>query len=96
MTVHLSGGDIHLSGDCPAEDAEVLLGLLIENPAATIDFAQCGSIHTAVVQVLLADRPDIRGVPADPLLAEWVVPRLLDAASETNSRRSEKPYPKRG
>lgn len=96
MTVHLSGGDILLSGDCPAEDAEVLLGLLIENPGATIDLAQCGSIHTAVVQVLLADRPAIRGVPADPLIAEWVVPQVLDATSETNSRQGEKPCPKRG
>ena len=96
MTVRYSGHEISLSGDCSAEDAEALLEVLIENPGATIDLTECGSIHTAVAQVLLASRPVIRGVPADPLFAEWIVPQVLDAASETTSRRGEGPHPEQG
>ena len=96
MTVHASGQDVLLSGDCSAEDAEQLLGLLIGNPGATIDLTDCGGLHTAVVQVLLAARPAVRGVPADPLVADWIVPQLLDAVPETTSTRGEGPQPGRG
>jgi hypothetical protein len=86
VTVRAFPDGIALEGNCPAEDAEALLGLLIENAGSMVDLAECGSVHTAVAQVLLAARPAIRGVPADPLLADWILPQLLDAAAETNFR----------
>ena len=96
MTVRASGDEVLLSGDCSAEDAEALLGILIDNPNATIDLTECGSIHTAVAQVLLAARPVIRGVPADPIFADWIVPQVLDAAPETTSRRGGGAHPEQG
>ena len=96
MTVRASGHEVFLSGDCSAEDAEALVGFLIGNPSATIDLTECGSIHTAVAQVLLASRPVIRGVPADPFFAEWIVAQVLDAAPETNSRRGGGAHPEQG
>ena len=87
MTVRATRDCVALEGNCPAEDAETLIGLLIENPGTMVDLAECGSVHTAVAQVLIAARPAMRGVPADPLLAEWILPQVLDAATETNSRQ---------
>lgn len=87
MTVRLSEDGIALMGNCPAEDAEALLELLLEEKNRVIDLSGCGTIHTAVAQVLLAARPLIRGVPGDPLLADWILPQMLDRRAETNFSR---------
>ena len=85
MTVRRIGDAIALTGDCPVEDAEVLLGLLVETPAATVDVDGCGRVHTAVAQVLLAARSAVRGVAVNPLLGDWILPQLLDEAGESTS-----------
>jgi hypothetical protein len=86
MTVRKVEDAIALSGDCPVEDSEVLLALLIDDPKAIIDLDECGNIHTAVAQVLVAARREIRGVPADRLLADWILPQLLDPTRDSHSR----------
>ncbi len=45
---------IVLAGACPVDDAEPLLQMLLETPAAAVDWRACQSLHTAVVQVILA------------------------------------------
>ena len=85
MTVRLDGEVIVLSGDCPVEDAETLLGFLIERPDARVDVAGCGRVHSAVVQILLAVRPSLGGTPAKSFFSDWILPRLLDLGSETTS-----------
>jgi hypothetical protein len=89
MTVRRTDDAIALAGDCPVEDAELLLGLLVETPTAIVDVGGCGRVHTAVAQVLLAARPAVRGTPDNALLSDWILPQLLDATDENNSRMGE-------
>jgi hypothetical protein len=71
---HRDDGTIVLEGPCPVEDAESLLRLLHATPAAAVDWAQCGTLHTAVVQVLLAARPALVGPCGDPWVDQWIKP----------------------
>jgi hypothetical protein len=65
MTVLKSAeGILLLEGACPSDDAEVLLQHLTGSPPATVDLRNCQSIHSAVIQVLLAARPKLLGPPA--------------------------------
>lgn len=80
MTVRMApSGVIELLGECPGEDAESLLQLLLTTPGAAVDWRGCGSAHTAVVQVLMAARPRLLGPPANARLADWVAPALARA-----------------
>jgi hypothetical protein len=74
MSVRLAGGVIILEGDCPIDEAEPLLELLLANPGASVDWSACGQLHTAVVQVLLAARPPMEGEPGTPFLRRWIDP----------------------
>jgi hypothetical protein len=77
MTVRVgAGGHIELVGACPGADAEPLLQLLLADPGATVDWRDCRSAHTAVVQVLMAVRPKLLGPPADAHLEDWVTPAI--------------------
>ena len=76
MTVRLDTGVVRLDGDCAVEDAETLLALLLDQPAAAIDLAQCTRLHLAVVQVLLVAHRPIAAPPGDPFLRDFIVPVL--------------------
>lgn len=83
MTVKLHEGSIRLEGDCPVEDAEQLLQLLLEHGRCPVDLGGCGRLHMAVVQVLLAARRTILGTPGNAFAAEWLLPQLLIAGGRT-------------
>lgn len=84
MTVRLAeDATLQLEGDCPIEDAEVLLRHLLESPGATVDWRGCERLHTAVVQVILASRAPLMGPPAGAFLRNWVEPILLASADRT-------------
>jgi hypothetical protein len=71
MSVELRGdGVVVLIGVCPIEDAEVLLRRLSDNPAVAVDWSGCEQLHTAVIQVLLAAKPQIVGQPTNKFLSE--------------------------
>ena len=89
MSVRRSDDAILLSGDCPVEDAEELLGLLLQVPGAPVDIGYCGHVHTAVAQVLLAARPEIRGAVPNSFFGTWVLPHLLHAPVEKNPAGQE-------
>jgi hypothetical protein len=73
MTIALAAdGTIRLDGDCPLEDAEELLRLLAANPEAAVDWRTCSYAHTAVIQILLAAGPQLRGPPKDGFLREHI------------------------
>jgi hypothetical protein len=74
MTVRLSDRVIVLEGDCPVDEAEALLDLLLANPNAPVDWTACRQLHSSLVQVLLAARPAMLGVPESSFLQRWVVP----------------------
>lgn len=81
MTVRLApDGTIELEGVCPIEDAEKLQQYLIRQPAGTVDWRACAAAHTAVVQVLLAAKPLLRGPPASGFLRDHVEPLLQPRA----------------
>jgi len=65
-------GSIALEGDCGTEDAELLLQMLIETPAASVDWTSCGDLHTAVVQVILTAKPQFTGHCGDSWLRQWL------------------------
>lgn len=76
MSVRLEQGVIRLEGRCRIEEAETLLGLLLEDAARPVDLTACGALHSAVVQILLAAGPVITGRPNDPFLCAHVLPLL--------------------
>ena len=76
MTVTLADGTIVLEGDCPVEDAETLLQLLLADQAAEVDWRTCTQAHTAVVQVLLACRRKTHGPPQTIFFKKWIEPLL--------------------
>lgn len=77
MTVRRSGpGRISLEGACPVEEAETLLSLLLAEPSSVVDLSGCTRLHTALVQVLLAARPETSGPCRDPFVSRWVEPLL--------------------
>lgn len=77
MSVALAGDAVRLAGDCPVEDAETLLVLLQQNRAAAIDLDDCGRLHMAVMQVLLAAHRPVRGRPAHAFVRDWLLPQLV-------------------
>ena len=58
-----------LEGVVAVEDAETLLQWLLGREEATVALERCEHLHAAALQVLLAVRPRMVGVPADPGLA---------------------------
>ena len=72
MSVELKGGVIVLSGRCTVEEAETLMTALLEHPGLVLDLTGVQKLHTAVLQIILALRPPVRGNPTDPLLRELV------------------------
>ena len=55
MTVRLADdGTIWLVGDCSADDADPLLQYLLDGTDAAIDWSECRTAHTSIIQVMLA------------------------------------------
>jgi hypothetical protein len=82
MSVRLSPtGVIELRGVCLSEDAEILLQHLLAVPGAVVDWEECESAHTAIIQVLLFAKSSLRGVPKGAALRDWVHPLLLSSQS---------------
>jgi len=82
MTVRVTAeGTIELAGPCGVEDAEVLQRHLLAAPRSTVEWSSCEHLHSAVVQVLLAGKPRIRGWPSNAFLRAHIAPLLQRAAS---------------
>ena len=63
---------------CTVEEALPLLEFLKSSEAPKVDLSACTYLHTALLQLLLAARPELFAPPADPSLARWVAPLLTD------------------
>jgi hypothetical protein len=75
MTVNLKAdGVIELSGRCDIEDAEVVQRHLLAAPGATVEWGGCEHLHSAVLQVLLVGKPQVRGSPANAFLKTHIAP----------------------
>ena len=77
MTIEVEADEIRLTGRCGAEEAEKLLALLSEG-VDRVDITGCEHLHAALLQLLMAARPAIRGEPS-PFIARWLLP-LADPA----------------
>ncbi|MBB6251194.1 hypothetical protein [Nitrospirillum iridis] len=77
MTVVVENDFIRLEGACAAEDAETLVSALQGAADPIVDVSRCLHLHGAVVQVLLAFRPSVRGMAEDIFLRDWVIPHLV-------------------
>ena len=58
-----------LEGNVSVEDAETLAQWLQQQGDPAVNLARCEHLHAAVLQVLLALRPKVKGRPTDALLA---------------------------
>ena len=79
MSVRLDGNVIILEGPCRVEDAEPLLGWLQADRGRVVDLAGAEHLHAAVLQVLMALRPALRGVGQNAFIRNWVAPALTSA-----------------
>lgn len=79
MSVIRDGDVIRLVGNCGVEDAEPLATHCSAAPGTPVDMTAAGQLHSAMVQALLDFKPAIRGVPADPFAAAWILPALKRA-----------------
>jgi hypothetical protein len=77
MSVRLDGNVVVLEGPCRVEDAEPLLGWLQADRGRMVDLAGAEHLHAAVLQVLMALRPTIRGTAGDAFLRDWITPALV-------------------
>jgi hypothetical protein len=82
MTVLLSGERIRIRGAGRIEDAETLVAFLQADRARIVDLAEAEVLHTAVVQVLLAFRPRLAGLPDDPFFKIWLLPGLTGVSAD--------------
>ena len=65
-----------LEGHCSVEEAEGLLEWLQDNPRGRVNLRDLSHPHSAVLQVLMALQPGVSVPPADPALADWLLPAL--------------------
>jgi hypothetical protein len=77
MSARLDGNVIILEGACRVEDAEPLLGWLQADRRRMVDLAGAEHLHAAVLQVLMALRPAIRGTARDAFIRDWIIPALM-------------------
>jgi len=81
MSVHRDGDVIFLKGNCRVEDAEPLLSLLQAGRGYIVDLTETEHLHAAVLQVLMALRPTLRGAGNDAFVRSWLTPALIGAKS---------------
>jgi hypothetical protein len=69
MTIRYLKKHAALEGNVSVDDAEALAQWLLKQAVPAVHLGKCEHIHGAVLQVLLALRPKLTALPADPLLA---------------------------
>jgi hypothetical protein len=69
MAIHIKDNVVSIEGHCPIDEAEPLCDALrgIDDPI--FDLTQATTLHTAIVQLVLASSAKVRGVPSDKVLA---------------------------
>jgi hypothetical protein len=69
MPFTMDGDVISLDGHCPIEEAQPLFDALRAVDDPIFDVSRALSLHTAIVQLILASAGSVRGAPADRWLA---------------------------
>lgn len=60
----------------PIEDAETLLAWLCDHRSAKVNLKELEHPHTAVLQVLMAAKPDVTVWPSNPTVRQWIEPMM--------------------
>ncbi len=82
MTIQVStDGTISLVGDCPSDDAERLLQLLLAKPQAGLDWRGCETAHSAVIQLLLQSGQKPKGPAKGLFLRTFLEPNFVQAGT---------------
>lgn len=76
MSIEITGEAIRIVGNAPVADAEPVLAALIENSARVVDLTSAAHLHSAIIQILLALKPGIVGVPSHHFFTTYVLPQL--------------------
>jgi hypothetical protein len=76
-----------LSGVVTVEDAEPLAEWLRTTPSGRVSLEGCTALHTAALQLLLAARVPVSGTPADPFLAQHILPLVSPPARRPRPAR---------
>lgn len=72
MAIRYARSLAHFEERCAVEEALALVEFLRAHPRGKISLATCTSMHAALLQVILAMRPPVTQLPADPLLAALI------------------------
>ena len=77
MPFQISGAEIALEGHCSIEEAQMLFEAVrgVEEPI--FDLMRTQSLHTAIVQIILASSGRVRNAASDRLLASCFSGRLI-------------------
>jgi len=81
MSARLDGNVIVLEGPCRVEDAEPLLGWLQADRSRVVDVTDAEHLHAAIVQILMALGPTLKGAGKDAFIRDWIAPALMVANS---------------
>jgi hypothetical protein len=77
MPYRIDDDVISLDGHCSIEEAQPLFDALRDVDEPIFDLEHAQTLHTAVVQLILASTGRVRGAPADRWLAACLRDRLL-------------------
>jgi hypothetical protein len=77
MAIRQDENIISLVGHCAIEEAESLFEALRATEDPIFDLAEATSLHTAIVQIIMASSGKVRGVIANPVLAACLRERTL-------------------
>ncbi len=80
MPLSYAEDTVTADGDAVVEDALTLLEFLQSHPGAKVDLVSCTHLHTAVLQVLLAARPNVVALPREAFLGRWLSQTLPPGA----------------
>jgi hypothetical protein len=83
MPFIFAGNTAIAEGAASAEDALTLVEFLQSHRNARFDLGSCGHVHTAVVQLLMATRPEIVALPREAFLSRWLSLALATANMAT-------------
>ena len=89
MSVRTDDRKIYLEGRCRLEDAETLLTALHQVPDRPIDISAAETLHTAVIQLLLAFDRRVEGEWRDSFLGKFVAVGLSEGTGPTVSTLSK-------
>lgn len=95
MPIRFAGARAVLEGHCTVEEAHDLSEWLLAARARKIDLSGCTGLHAAVLQCLMALRPEMIAAPSDGDLARWLAaalpapPALPPHRTQTRRRRSK-------